>query len=161
ARPGVAEVHRDRARCHAACDLTGLVAPHAVGDDEHVELRKQDEPVLIVATLPADVGETCRDRPHSRSVVAIVPARGVARSCALFARRLEPLSMSSSPVSPPLVVDNPYTLAEAVRIPLADASLVDRTLDTAREAARAFGHTRLSERVKLCLSAVEQMEAAT
>jgi acyl-CoA reductase-like NAD-dependent aldehyde dehydrogenase len=58
-----------------------------------------------------------------------------------------------------LIVDNPFTLAEAIRVPLADDAVVDRTLDEARAAARAFGRTRVAERIALCLRVVEEMEA--
>lgn len=61
---------------------------------------------------------------------------------------------------PELIVDNPFTLAEAARIPLADTAAVDRTLDEARAAARAFAGTELRERVALCLRVVEAMEAS-
>jgi acyl-CoA reductase-like NAD-dependent aldehyde dehydrogenase len=59
-----------------------------------------------------------------------------------------------------LIVDNPFTLAEAVRLPLADAAAVDRTLDTARAAARAWGRTPVRDRVALCLRAIDAMEAS-
>src|SRR4051812_16491453 len=58
-----------------------------------------------------------------------------------------------------LIVDNPFSLAEAVRLPLADAAAVDRTLDAARAAARGWARTPIPERVALCLRAVEAMEA--
>jgi acyl-CoA reductase-like NAD-dependent aldehyde dehydrogenase len=57
-----------------------------------------------------------------------------------------------------LIVDDPYSLSEAVRVPLADAAAVDRTLDAARAAARAWARSPLAERVALCLRAVEIME---
>ena len=57
-----------------------------------------------------------------------------------------------------LLIDDPYTLEEAARLPLADAAAVDRTLDAARKAARAWGATPISERVALCLRAVKAME---
>jgi len=57
-----------------------------------------------------------------------------------------------------LVVDNPYTLEEAVRLPLADDAYVDRVLDTAKEAAKGWTSSPISERVDLCLRAVEAME---
>jgi acyl-CoA reductase-like NAD-dependent aldehyde dehydrogenase len=59
-----------------------------------------------------------------------------------------------------LVVDNPFTFAEAVRLPLADAAAVDRTLDAARAAAKAWARTPIAERVALCLRAIDAMEAS-
>jgi acyl-CoA reductase-like NAD-dependent aldehyde dehydrogenase len=61
---------------------------------------------------------------------------------------------------PELIVDNPFTLAEAARIPLADTAAVGHTLDDARAAARAFAGTELRERVALCLRVVDAMEAS-
>lgn len=61
---------------------------------------------------------------------------------------------------PELIVDNPFTLAEAARIPLADTAAVDRTLEAARAAARAFAGTEIRERVALCSRVVEAMEAS-
>jgi acyl-CoA reductase-like NAD-dependent aldehyde dehydrogenase len=58
-----------------------------------------------------------------------------------------------------LLVDDPYTLAEAVRLPLADADRVDRTLDAARDAARAWTRRPLADRIAVALAAVEAMEA--
>jgi acyl-CoA reductase-like NAD-dependent aldehyde dehydrogenase len=60
-----------------------------------------------------------------------------------------------------LVVDDPYSLAEAARVPLADAGAVDRTLDAARAAARGWAGCPLADRVALCLRAVQAMEAAS
>lgn len=60
---------------------------------------------------------------------------------------------------PDLVIDNPYTLDEAVRRPLASDADVDRLLDAATAAARAWARTPLDERAALCLRAVERMEA--
>jgi acyl-CoA reductase-like NAD-dependent aldehyde dehydrogenase len=59
-----------------------------------------------------------------------------------------------------LAIDDPFTLEEAVRRPLADGALVDRILDTARAAARGWAFTPVADRVRLCLDAVAQMEAA-
>ena len=59
-----------------------------------------------------------------------------------------------------LIVDDPYSLTEAARVQLADAAAVDRTLDAARAAARAWARIPLAERVALCLRAVDAMEAA-
>ncbi len=59
-----------------------------------------------------------------------------------------------------LIVDDPYTLGEAARVPLAEAADVDRVLDAAVGAARAFKSTAIAERAALCLRAVEAMEAA-
>ncbi|WP_438029613.1 aldehyde dehydrogenase family protein [Sorangium sp. So ce233] len=61
---------------------------------------------------------------------------------------------------PDLVIDNPYTLEEAVRRPLADETEVDRLLDAATAAARSFARTPLAERAALCLRAVERIEAS-
>lgn len=58
-----------------------------------------------------------------------------------------------------LIVDDPYTLGEAVRLPLADGPAVDCVLDTARAAARAWARSALADRVALCLRAVDAMEA--
>ncbi len=49
-----------------------------------------------------------------------------------------------------LRVDNPYTLDLACEVPLADAAHVDRVLDAARAAARAFREVPVAERVALC-----------
>ncbi len=59
-----------------------------------------------------------------------------------------------------LLVDDPYSLTEATSVPLADAAVVDRTLDAARAAARAWARSPVAERVALCLRAVDAMEAA-
>ena len=59
-----------------------------------------------------------------------------------------------------LIVDNPYSLTEAVRLPFADDAAVDRTLDAARAAARSWARSPLAERVALCTRAVEALEAA-
>lgn len=59
-----------------------------------------------------------------------------------------------------LIVDDPYSLTEAARVPLADAAAVDRTLDAARAAARAWARVPLSERAAICSRAVDAMEAA-
>jgi acyl-CoA reductase-like NAD-dependent aldehyde dehydrogenase len=59
-----------------------------------------------------------------------------------------------------LLVDDPYTLAEAVRVPLADADRVDRTLDAARAASRAWAGRPVAERIAVCLAAIEAMETA-
>jgi len=61
---------------------------------------------------------------------------------------------------PELVVDNPYTLDEAVRLPLAEPAEVDRTLDAAVAASRAWARPPLPERIALCTRVVEGMEAA-
>lgn len=58
-----------------------------------------------------------------------------------------------------LLVDDPYTFAEAVRLPLAGEADAGRVLNAARAAARAWAHSPLAERVALCLAAVEAMEA--
>lgn len=59
-----------------------------------------------------------------------------------------------------LIVDNPYTLEEAVRRPYAGPDAVDRTLNDAQSAALAWSHTSLAEREALAMRAVEQMESA-
>lgn len=58
-----------------------------------------------------------------------------------------------------LVIDNPYTLEQAVRLPLAEGAEVERVLDAAVAAAHAWAGSPLSERAALCARAVEQMEA--
>jgi acyl-CoA reductase-like NAD-dependent aldehyde dehydrogenase len=58
-----------------------------------------------------------------------------------------------------LLVDDPFTLAEAVRLPLAGGPAVDRTLDAARKTAGAWARSPLGERMALCLRAVDAMEA--
>jgi hypothetical protein len=58
------EVAGNRARRHAARYFTGLMATHAVRNDEDVELRQEDEPILVVHPLSADIGHSCRDRAH-------------------------------------------------------------------------------------------------
>lgn len=58
-----------------------------------------------------------------------------------------------------LIVDNPFTLEEAVRRPYADDAAIDRVLDAAKTAARAWARSPLSERLALCARAVERMEA--
>ncbi|HSN98745.1 MAG TPA: aldehyde dehydrogenase family protein [Candidatus Nanopelagicales bacterium] len=58
-----------------------------------------------------------------------------------------------------LVIDNPYTLEQVVRLPLAEGPEVDRVLDAAVAASRAWAGTPLPERAALCSRAVEQMEA--
>ncbi len=57
-----------------------------------------------------------------------------------------------------LAVDDPYTLTEAARVPLAEGIDVDRVLDQARAAARAWADSPIGDRVALCLRAVEIME---
>lgn len=58
-----------------------------------------------------------------------------------------------------LVVDNPHTLEEAVRRPYADDATIDRVLDAAKTASRAWAGSSLAERIALCTRAVEEMEA--
>jgi len=60
-----------------------------------------------------------------------------------------------------LVIDNPYTLEEALRRPLAGEAEVDGMLDRAASAARAFGTTSVGERVALCRRAIDAMTADT
>lgn len=59
-----------------------------------------------------------------------------------------------------LTIDNPYTLDVACTVPLAEPEEVDRVLDRARAAARAFRGTSVAERVALCRRALEKMQAA-
>ncbi len=61
---------------------------------------------------------------------------------------------------PDLIVDDPYALTEAARVPLADGAVVEHTLDAARAAARGWARSPVDERVALCLRAVDAMEAA-
>lgn len=58
-----------------------------------------------------------------------------------------------------LVVDNPFTLEEAARRPYADGAAIDRVLDAATAAARAWAKTPLVDRITLCSRAVGEMEA--
>src|SRR4051812_44618717 len=96
---------------------------------------------------PAAIARIRRDSSRSS------PRLGTAR-CARSARRLNP-----RPSMADLLVDDPYTLAETVRLPLADEPEVGRMLDAARAAARAWAQSPIAERVALCLRAVEAMEA--
>ncbi|WP_394828835.1 aldehyde dehydrogenase family protein [Pendulispora albinea] len=57
-----------------------------------------------------------------------------------------------------LDVDNPYTLESACKVPLADESRVNDTLDKARAAARAWKESPLSERIALAERAMAAME---
>ena len=57
-----------------------------------------------------------------------------------------------------LVVDDPFTFGVAVSVPLANGAMVDRTLDRAKEGARAIAAMAVEERVALCLRVVEAME---
>ncbi len=58
-----------------------------------------------------------------------------------------------------LVVDNPFTLEEAARVTLADEASIERTLDAAKSASRAWSRSALAERMALCARVVEEMEA--
>lgn len=58
-----------------------------------------------------------------------------------------------------LVVDNPFTLEEAARVTLADEASIERTLDAAKSASRAWARSALAERMALCTRVVEEMEA--
>ena len=60
---------------------------------------------------------------------------------------------------PDLVVDNPFTLEEAVRVPFADDASIDRLLDAAKHASRSWAKTSIAERIALCTRAVAEMEA--
>lgn len=61
---------------------------------------------------------------------------------------------------PDLIIDNPFSLDEAARRPLIEGGEVDRRLDAAAAAARAWARTPISERAALCTRAVERMEAS-
>jgi acyl-CoA reductase-like NAD-dependent aldehyde dehydrogenase len=58
-----------------------------------------------------------------------------------------------------LDVDNPFTFDTAVQVPLADAKVVDATLDRARAAAKEWKSSTVAERVAVCEKAVAWMEA--
>jgi acyl-CoA reductase-like NAD-dependent aldehyde dehydrogenase len=58
-----------------------------------------------------------------------------------------------------LTVDNPYTLATACTVPLADEAQISQVLDTAKNQARAARETTLSDRKAVVLAAVTHMEA--
>ena len=58
-----------------------------------------------------------------------------------------------------LIVDDPYTGKEALRVAFAEGKAVDRVLDQARVGSRALAAMTVEERVALCLRAVEAMEA--
>src|SRR4051794_2365214 len=60
---------------------------------------------------------------------------------------------------PDLLVDDPYTLRETVRLPLAEPDQIGRVLDAARAAARPWARTPIAERVALCLRAVDALES--
>ncbi len=71
-----------------------------------------------------------------------------------------PTSSPTPPAAPAtLRVDNPYTLELACEVPLADQAEVDRVLDAAVVAARAFRGTTVAERVALCERACEALLA--
>ena len=57
-----------------------------------------------------------------------------------------------------LTVDNPFTGDAACSVPYADDALVDKTLDQARAAARAWRTTSIDDRVALCERAIAAME---
>jgi acyl-CoA reductase-like NAD-dependent aldehyde dehydrogenase len=59
-----------------------------------------------------------------------------------------------------LILDNPYTLEEAVRLPCADQAAVNQVLDAAQTGARAARSTSLADRMALCERAVQEMEAS-
>jgi acyl-CoA reductase-like NAD-dependent aldehyde dehydrogenase len=56
-------------------------------------------------------------------------------------------------------VDNPYTLETACTVPEASPAEVDAVLGRAQDAARAFRHTSVDERVALCTKALAAFEA--
>src|SRR5262249_17797841 len=58
-----------------------------------------------------------------------------------------------------LIVDNPFTLQEAVRRPYADDAVIDRVLDAAGKAAPGGAKGRLAGRVALCWRAGGELEA--
>jgi acyl-CoA reductase-like NAD-dependent aldehyde dehydrogenase len=58
-----------------------------------------------------------------------------------------------------LVVDDPFTGADAATVPLAGQAEVDTVLDRARAAARAWRTSALADRIALCERAVASIEA--
>ena len=58
-----------------------------------------------------------------------------------------------------LTVDDPFTLETACTVPLADAAVVNATLDRARAAASAFRASTVDDRMALCERAVAAMES--
>lgn len=62
---------------------------------------------------------------------------------------------------PTHTVDDPYTLDPAATVAMADEAAIDRTLDGARDAARALRRTSVDERVALCERALAAFEART
>jgi acyl-CoA reductase-like NAD-dependent aldehyde dehydrogenase len=61
---------------------------------------------------------------------------------------------------PDLILDNPYALDESVRRPYADEAAVNRTLDAAQKASKAWAKTSLEDRAALCEGVVKEMESA-
>jgi len=61
---------------------------------------------------------------------------------------------------PDLILDNPYSLDESVRRPSADEAAVNRTLDAAQKASRAWNQTSIEDRAALCERVVKEMESA-
>jgi acyl-CoA reductase-like NAD-dependent aldehyde dehydrogenase len=59
-----------------------------------------------------------------------------------------------------LIIDNPYSLEESVSRPFAGEDAVNRTLDAAQKAARAWAKTSLADRAALCEGVVMEMEKA-
>jgi acyl-CoA reductase-like NAD-dependent aldehyde dehydrogenase len=59
-----------------------------------------------------------------------------------------------------LHVDNPYTLASDVEVPLADDAHIGTVLDQARAAFAGFRATPIAERIALCEAAVKSMEGS-
>src|SRR5689334_18564639 len=57
-----------------------------------------------------------------------------------------------------LVVDDPYTLGTACEVALATDAEIDKTLDRARRAAKAWRHTQVKQRVALVSHFVAAME---
>jgi acyl-CoA reductase-like NAD-dependent aldehyde dehydrogenase len=56
-------------------------------------------------------------------------------------------------------VDNPFTGETAATVPITDQSTIDKTLDRAREAARALRKLSVEERIALCDRALTAFEA--
>ncbi|MBS2012260.1 MAG: aldehyde dehydrogenase family protein [Deltaproteobacteria bacterium] len=58
-------------------------------------------------------------------------------------------------------VDNPFTGETACSVPLADEATIGKTLDRAREAAKALRRTSVEERIAICDRALVAFEAKT
>src|SRR5258706_558418 len=72
-----------------------------------------------------------------------------------------PVSTRASPLDirhGTLVVDDPYTLGTACEVKLVSDEEIDRTLDRARRAAKAWRNTAVKQRVALVLHFVSEIE---